>query len=198
MVSSDRGARVFYLVPSSIPRRRHVRRIAVLALTAITLVVVAFSGSFGRAQTIGSYRPELLAAALSNGCWPLPAGVVFDFPFQVRSDGDVGPAGHERRRLVMQFDLMGADTARQQVSDALVSAGFVESGSPRSADLAFVKSGFGRVDLDVTALEGVPDDSIVRGTIVLTLPSTQAQSDSPICSDPSSTKRFPPGEQAAS
>lgn len=179
---------------SPLPLPRHLRRLGVVALTAIAVVVVAFSGSFGRAQPLGSYRPVLAPAALSNGCWPLPDGVALDFPYQVRTDGDVGPPGRERRHLVLQFDLIDVDTARQQVIDAFVSAGFTEAAPPSPAGPVLVKPGIGRVEVEATALAGVPDDSIVRGTIVLTLPSTQVQTDSLLCSDPYSTKRFPAAE----
>ncbi len=55
-------------------------------------VIAAFSNSFGRAEPTGNYRPPLAPAALDTGCYPLPDGVEFDFPFQVRRDGDVDTA----------------------------------------------------------------------------------------------------------
>lgn len=175
-----------------VPNVQHVRRFTVVALVALTLLLIGFSNSFGRAQPTGSYRPDLPPAALANGCWSLPAGVTFGFAYQVRSDGDFGEPGRERRRLVMQFDLIDAPAAHRQVGEAFVSAGFEDREPPNPQGLVLTKPGFGRVDVVVTALAGVPDDSIVRGTIVLDLPTSAAETDSPVCSEPFSTKRFPP------
>ncbi|MBC7632838.1 hypothetical protein [Aeromicrobium sp.] len=178
--------------PPRVPRVLHARRLTVVALAAIILLIIGFSASFGRAQPIGSYRPDLPPPALTNGCRPLPDGVAFAFPHQVRSDGDVGPAGHERRRLVMQYDLIDADAVRRKVTEAFLSAGFVQAKPPSPGGLVLTERGVGRVGIKVTALKGVPETSIVRGTLVLDLPVSELTSHGPACSQPYSTKQFPP------
>ena len=134
------------------------------------VALVLLSGSFGRAHPTGSYRPDLPPAALTNGCWPLPGGVVLDFPHQVRTDGEVGDP--PRRHLVLQFDEIDADTARDLVEEAFRSAGFVQSSPAGSERLAFEKPGVGAVTAEVTPLPGAGEEYVVRGTIVLDLPSS--------------------------
>jgi hypothetical protein len=153
-------------------------RAAWSAVALAFLVLVLVSGAFGRAQPGGNYRPELPPAALENGCWPLPEGVRLDFAFQVRTDGEIaGPQG-PRRRIVLQYDLIDAATARSRIHDAFRAASYA-----------------GDVRVDVSALTGVASDSIVRGTAVIELPSTPRQSDSPVCAEPFSTKRFAAGAE---
>ena len=178
---------------TSLSARQRGRRIVIFGAVGIGIALIAFSSSFGRATPTGSYRPDLPPAALSTGCWPLPSGVRFDFAYQVRVDGDIGDAGQERRRLVMQFDLIDVATARERVTRAFIAAGF-DRGSVGSGEaLAFHKPGVGQVAVKLSALPGTTGDSIVRGTIVLDLPSTRVQSNDPVCSQPFATKRFPPG-----
>ena len=174
-----------------------VRKRAVVVLTLSTLLIGGFSGSFGRAEPTGSYRPDLTASAFA--CWPLPGGVNFDFPSQVRSDGDVVRGGLQRRRLVMQYDLMSANETLEQIRQAFISAGFTPSKAPPEVGgLHLTKPGVGRVAVVATPLEGVFADSIVRGTIVLDLPASEPTSQDPECSQPYSTKRFPADWEQAS
>lgn len=178
----------------SVPATRgRLRRAAIIGLVVLALLVVAFSRSFGRAETIGSYRPELPAPALDNGCWPLPDGLSFDFAYQVRTDGDVAAPGGDRRHLVMQYDLVDAPEAAAALTASFEQAGFVAGQSAEPGHLVFVKRGFGAVDATVTPLPGIAADSIVRGTIVLDLPATPSAADpsNPWCDNPYSTKRFP-------
>ncbi len=160
-------------------------RIATTLLVGIAVALVLLSGSFGRAHPTGSYRPDLPPAALTNGCWPLPDGVVFGFPHQVRTDGDVG----DRRQLVLQFDVVDAETAREMVEQAFQAAGFAQSSSAGAERLVFEKPGFGSVSADVEPLPGA-EEYVVRGTIALDLPSSAPPSDDPVCDQPFSTKRF--------
>ncbi|CUR55042.1 exported hypothetical protein [metagenome] len=149
------------------------RRAAWLALAVACLVVVLASGSFGRAQPTGSYRPSLPPDALENGCWPLPDGVHLDFPYQVRSDEDVSGEHGPRRRLVLQYDLVGAEVVRADLRRAFPASG-------------------PEVRAEVTPLEDIAPDSVVRGTVVLDLPPARPGPQGPQCADPFSTKRFPP------
>lgn len=169
--------------------RRMSRRSAGYALLiAAALCLVALSPSFGRAEPTGNYRPKLVPAALDAGCFPLPEGVRFDFPYQVRSDGDVETVHGQRRILVVQFDEVDVGTARQQLIDAFGEAGFTPVGT--GAELVLRKPGVGWVAADVQPIPGVAADAVVRGTITLDLPSIEAQSDAAVCSDPYVTKRF--------
>jgi hypothetical protein len=158
-----------------------------LVLAGVAVVVVLLSGSFGRAHPTGNYRPDLPPAALTNGCWALPVGVDLDFPHQVRTDGDVGEP--PRRHLVLQFDEIDAETARDEVSEAFRSAGFEQGAAADPQQLSFEKPGVGSVTADVTPLEG-SEDYVVRGTIVLDLPSSEPLTDDPVCGQTFSTKRF--------
>jgi len=89
------------------------------AVAAVLLALVLVSPHVGRAEPTGNYRPPLPAAALSTGCYPLPAGLSLDFPYQVRTDGDVGP----RRRLVVQYDEVDRATVVRRLDAALARAG---------------------------------------------------------------------------
>ncbi|MGD9959888.1 hypothetical protein [Nocardioides sp.] len=173
--------------------QRHARsRWGWLVGAGLLLVVVLFSGSFGRAEPTGHYRPALPPDALTNGCWPLPPGVRLDFPHQVRRDSDLGGEDHLRRRLVLQYDVVDEATALAGLRRAFTAGGFTPHPGPRPGMLAFHSPTSGAILASLTPLPGVPEDSIVRGTIVLNLPSTPVQSDSPVCADPFSTKRFGP------
>jgi hypothetical protein len=160
--------------------------LVVRTVVAMVVAVVLLSGSSGRAHPTGGYRPDLPPAALTNGCWPLPAGVVLDFPHQVRTDGDLGDP--PRRQLVLQFDVIDADTARAELREAFLVAGFADSRDDRE-QLVFERPGFGTVSALVTPLPGA-EDFVVRGTIVLDLPVSAPSTSDPVCDQPSSTKRF--------
>lgn len=165
------------------------RRYVGIGLVVATVVtVVALSPSFGRAHPTANYRPPLAPAALDNGCFPLPDGVRLDFPYQVRSDGDVETGRVSRRHLLLQFDEIDVDDAVAEVAASFGRAGFdVVSSEPV---LRFRKPGVGRVRAVVQPLPDVTPDSLVRGTVALDLPTIEVQSDDPECSNPYSTKRF--------
>lgn len=140
------------------------------------LVMLLISPHVGRAEPSGDYRPVLPADALASGCYPLPAGLRIDFPYQVRRDGDVGPPARRHRRLVLQYDLVGPGVVRSRLAAALRRAGL-----PRDA-------------ATVTAYPRIPSDSVVRGQVVLRLPVARRESavaDPTACYDPFTTKRFP-------
>ena len=164
-------------------------RIVTISLVCVAVALILLSGSFGRAHPTGSYRPDLPPAALTNGCWPLPDGVVLGFPHQVRSDGEAGDP--PRRHLVLQFDEIDAVTARHLVEEAFRVAGFVQSSPAGNEQVVFEKPGVGAVTAEVTPLSGAGEEYVVRGTIVLDLPSSPSPLvDAPVCDEPFSTKRF--------
>ncbi len=178
-----------------------LKRWAIAALCVLAVVLIALSPSFGRAEPTGEYRPALPPDALTNGCYPLPEGVRFDFPYQVRSDGDVLIGADPRRNLVLQYDLIDSDEAVAAVTAAFAAAGFEtvptvsslvdEDGAPvdGATDFTLVK---GNVLVGGLAypMDPLTADQIVRGTLVLDLPVVERQSDAPVCSDAESTKRF--------
>jgi hypothetical protein len=157
--------------------RAALRRRWWLLLPVLLVVLVLVSPHVGRAEPLGNYRPLLPADAIRSGCYPLPAGLTLDFPYQVRSDGDVPGPGGPHRRLVVQYDEIDAATARRRITAALRRAGL-----PATSAV-------------VTSYPRIPADALVRGQIVLTLPVVAQRTDVPDpaqCANPFSTKRFPP------
>lgn len=155
------------------------------ALVLGLVVIVAFSNEFGRARPTGAYWGSVPPPVLTNGCYPLPHGVTFDFPHQVRTDGDVDG----RRRLVLQYDLIDEETARRELVRAFTREGFRRIPGEQ---IRLSRSDARRVTATVTPLD-VPDDATVRGTIELDLPVADRASGDPHCRDPYLTKRFPDG-----
>ncbi|MEZ0577271.1 hypothetical protein [Nocardioides sp. MH1] len=136
-------------------------------MVALAVAAVLISPALGRAVPSGSYRPDLPPDPLRLGCYPLPSGLVLDFPYQVRTDGNVD--GH--RLLTLQWDELDPAEVRARLDAALARAGL-----PRRAAL----------------VTPYADDAIVRGTVVLHLPVARLASSDPACRDPRTTKRFPP------
>jgi len=149
--------------------RRIGTTILVLAGLALAVLATLLSPALGRAEPTGNYRPPLPPDTIELGCYPLPAGFAIDFPYQVRTDGDV----HGRRVLTLQWDELGAAEVRRRLHESLRRAGL-----PRSA-------------ATVTPFPDLPADAIVRGTVVLRLPVVPLSNDEPACRDPQTTKRFP-------
>jgi len=157
------------------PRKQRWRRWSPLIGTLV-LALLLISPHVGRAAPSGRYRPLLPTDAIASHCFPLPTGLTLDFPYQVRSDTDVGRGAARHRRLVVQYDEVDEATARQRIRAALVRTGL----SPDAAS--------------VTAYPRIPSDSLVRGQIVLRLPPAHRQRTADLrgsCLDPFSTKRFP-------
>lgn len=157
-----------------------------MAVLVLGLVgIVAFSNEFGRARPTGAYWGYVPPPVLTNGCYPLPDGVTFDFPHQVRTDDEEDG----RRHLVLQYDLIDEETARRQLIRAFTREGFKRIPGDQ---IRLSRSDAKKVLATVTPLD-VPDDATVRGTIELDLPVTERASDDPQCRDPYVTKRFPDG-----
>ena len=136
------------LVPTR-PRHRVGRRRGVVAV-----VLLLLSPTFGRAAVSGQYRPLLPPDGLTNGCYPLPGGVVPDFAYVLRRDGDT-------------VDAARAAPAR----GAALRPG--RRGRGDRDDPGAVRRGRGgRRGRRVSARDfpGVPDDAVVRGEMVLDLP----------------------------
>ncbi|WP_193608211.1 hypothetical protein [Nocardioides lijunqiniae] len=167
-----------------------VRRVSVGLVLLLAVALVLLSPRFGRAEPEGSYRPVLDPPALELPCYPLPEGLVLDFAHQVRTDGDVQVDGETRRALVVQYDLVDADEVRERLTASFVEAGFTPETGTGDA-LVFTRPDTGPVSAEVEQLSGIPDDSTVRGTVLLDLPSVPVASDDPVCDDPYATKRFP-------
>lgn len=153
-------------------RARHVAvTLLVVVAVAVGVVVILISPALGRAAPTGNYRPTLPPDTIELGCYPLPRGLSFDFPYQVRSDGNVDG----RRILTLHYDELEASEVRRRLGAALDRAGL-----PRRT-------------ATVTAFPDLTPDAIVRGTVVLRLPVVLLSSTDPACTDPRTTKRFPPG-----
>lgn len=144
-----------------------MRKLGIAAAGVIAVVALLISPALGRAVPSGAYRPDLPPDTIKLGCYPLPHGLTLDFPYQVRSDGNV--RGH--RVLTLQWDQLDPADVRKRLGAALSRAGL-----PRRA-------------ATVTPYDG---RAIVRGAIVLHLPVVRLSSDAPACRDPDTTKRFPP------
>jgi hypothetical protein len=166
------------------------------AAIGLALVVLLLSHHFGRAEPTGDYRPALAPGALENGCYPLPGGATFDFPYQVRRDGNVEVDGERRRLLEGQYDEIDEPEALDAIVAAFVEAGFVAADRPGPYDAVLRKGGRGGepdvvVRVDVAQLPDIEDDTIVRGTFELDLPVATLPKDAPaICQVGESTKRF--------
>lgn len=162
-----------------------------LGLTVGAVVLVLTGSAFGRAEPTGNYRPPLSPDALTNGCYPLADGIELDVPAQVRSDGDHPTPAGVRRVLVLHWDELDEAGLVASLDRSLEAAGYARTGD----DLVWTR-GDHRVTAVVTPFPDVPDDSLVRGQLVLQLPVTPLSSSDPICADPYSTKRFPADEDA--
>lgn len=156
------------LVPST-PRARVAMGAAVLGIA-----VVAISPALGRADVVGNYRPLLPPDGLTTGCYPLPGAVVPDFEYVLRRDGDTLGAAGLRRTVVLHVDRIAPEQARVRLAAQFAAAG-VEG-----------------VGIEAHEFAGLADDAVVRGELVLDLPSVARQSDSPDCDNVYSTKRFTP------
>ncbi|WP_134766582.1 hypothetical protein [Nocardioides sp. 1609] len=157
---------------SLIPTRPRARLSAAALVVGSVLVLV--SPVLGRADVNGSYRPVLPPDGLTTGCFPLPGGVVPDFAYVLRRDGDTLAADGLRRRTVLQLDRIDAGEAKARL------------------EAQFGEAGVRDVRIEARDFEGVPDDAVVRGEMVLDLPVVTRQSDDPDCFDLNSTKRFTP------
>lgn len=169
------------------------RRAVALAGIVAVLVVLLLSHTFGRAEPTGDYRPDLPADALATGCFPLPGDARLSFAYQVRRDGDVEVDGELRRRLLGQYDEIGASEALAAIVADFEAVGFVSSARPAPWDAVLRQPG-GRADVVRVMVEDLPGtdaDTLVRGTFELDLPVQTVAADDPVCSDPKSTKRWP-------
>ena len=137
-------------------------------------MLIVLSPTFGRAETTGSYRPDLPPDALTNGCWPLPGGVRLDFGYQVRFDElRATPGGGQRRMLVLHYDELSGAAAVASVERGFAAAGVT--------DVQVVADDF----------VGTVPDAVVRGQMVLDLPPSRPEG-RPECRAPFSTKKFTP------
>jgi hypothetical protein len=170
------------------------RRLLTAAGLLVIVVLVALGPQFGRAETVGSYRPVLLPPALVGSCWPLPDDVSFDFAYQVRSDQMLETGDGWVRRLAIQYDLTDAETVRAQLERSLLAAGFLRLSAPGVEPEQWRGPGYGTVGFTVAPLP-VPADSIVRGSLILDLPTSSLTPEArEQCSDPVQSKRWPPSE----
>lgn len=157
---------------SLVPTRLRHRAALVVAVAAVALVLL--SPAFGRAPVSGQYRPLVPPDGLTNGCYPLPGGVVPDFAYVLRRDGETLDAHGLRRRAVLHYDRVDGAQATSTIQAQFAAAGV--------ADQVHVWTR----DFDVS------DDAVVRGEMVLDLPVVAVASDEPVCRDHNSTKRFTP------
>lgn len=174
------------------PRQRRIG-IAVGALVALVLLLL--SHSFGRAVPTNNYRPLITTDAIASGCYPLPGNAQLDLPYQVRWDEDVATASGERRILRGQWDLVDLDEAVARLVRSFTAVGFAPNpynhSVPPSDDSVTLFKGSERITITVTEIPGTSAETLVRGDFVLDLPVAElARPDDPICTFPSSTKRW--------
>ncbi len=152
-------------------------------------------GQAGRADPIGSYRPELPPPAFAGPCDPLPSGVEIDFAHHLRADRMItDPAGREVRRLDLHFDLTDAATVRRALQVSLFEAGFVAAPAPPESDPDvlqwFARDDYGLVGVAAHDFAGAEDD-VVRGAWLLDLPpSTLTPDVREACDNPVRSKRW--------
>ena len=151
-------------------------RDGVVALAVVVgAVLLALSPLFGRAEVVRTYRPLLPPDGLTTGCYPLPGGVVPDFAYVLRRDGETVNAQGIRRTVVLHLDEIDAADAVARARALFDEAGVGDDVHVRAWDF-----------------EGIADDAVIRGEMVLDLPPTARSSDSPDCDNVYSTKRFTP------
>lgn len=173
------------------------RRVGTLAGIVVVLAALLLSNRFGRAEPTNDYRPDLPPAALATGCYPLPHGATLDFAHQVRSDRDVETGDGPRRVLVGQYDQIDADVALGRIVDEFAAVGYVAARGPAPYD-AVLRRPDGpdgtdepdEVRVIVEQLDGIDDDTVVRGWFQLDLPVAARASDARVCGQLSSTKRW--------
>lgn len=169
------------------------RTATLVAVLVATLVMVVAAASTPRAEVVGVNRPPLERPALAGVCWPLPGVERFAFAFQTRADVFelVGVDEKRRRLLTLQFDLVDGSAAAAEVDERLDEAGFRAAAPPSWAEPStagwawFERADFGLVGRRVEDLRGVPADGVVRGTLLLDLPSSSYREDQRgLCSRP--------------
>ncbi|WP_166139354.1 hypothetical protein [Nocardioides ochotonae] len=185
--------RADHAAPSS--RARALRAPHAVLLAVAGLVVLALVGATqGRAEPTGNYRPELAADPLEVGCYPLPEGLELDFPYVVRTDGDIGTGDRARRHLVLHWSLLDRAEVRDRLEAALTVAGYAtettSDGLVGRRTVAGEPSEAGRVEIRLTELDNPAPDPIVRGVVELDLPTTERASADPDCDNSFVTKRF--------
>lgn len=170
-----------------------LRRAAAALGVAVAVVLLLLSHEFGRAKPTDNYRPAITTDAIKSGCFPLPGNAQLDgLAYQVRSDEDVDPAGHERRVLKGQYDLVDRDEAERLLIKAFTDVGFRRpaSGEDDAGAITLTK-GSQQVAIVVAELPRTSAETLVRGTFELDLPVTRnARPDDPICHSETSTKRW--------
>lgn len=174
------------------PRQRRIG-IAVGALAALVLLLL--SHSFGRAVPTNNYRPLITTDAIASGCYPLPGNAQLDLPYQVRWDEDVATESGKRRILRGQYDLVDRDEAFTRLVRSFAAVGFRPDAAtyakPPPDDRITLSKGDQQVVITVTELPDTSAKTLVRGDFVLDLPVAElARPDDPICTFPSSTKRW--------
>lgn len=172
------------------PRAPYVIPAVLVVLLALGLV----GATQDRAEPTGNYRPELAADPLEVGCYPLPDGLVLDFPYVVRRDGDALTGAGPRRHLVVHWSLLELDEVRQRLDAALVEAGFATDVEADGTRLAAhrVETG-GELSVVEARFDGIDNpapDPIVRGVLELELPVAERASTDPDCDNSFVTKRF--------
>lgn len=166
------------------------RRFGVAAGVILTLAVLLLSHTFGRATPSGNYRPPQTVKTLETGCFPLPGGARLDaLPHQIRRDRDIETSGGPRRELRGQYDLVGRDEAMARILEAFEEVGLRETARAEEDGVLRVALAGRKVRIQVFA-EDLPGTALVRGEFRMDLPVIEPARDDPICSEPSSTKRW--------
>jgi hypothetical protein len=167
--------------------------LAVAVALAVLVVLALVGATQGRAEPTGNYRPELAADPLEVGCFPLPEGLELDFPYVVRTDGDVGAGDQARRHLVLHWSLLDRAEVRDRLAAALIEAGYATETTTDGLVARRAGAGeeeAGRVEVRLTELANPAPDPIVRGVVELDLPTAERASADPDCDNPFVTKRF--------
>lgn len=178
------------MLPHLPPRQRRTG-IAVGALAVLVLLLL--SHSFGRAVPTNNYRPLITTDAIASGCYPLPGNAQLDLPYQVRWDEDVDQGAGERRILRGQYDLVDRDEARRRLVASFTAVGFevVEDTDDAGSSYVVLRDGDEEITISVIEIAGTSAETLVRGDFVLDLPVAElARPDDPVCTHPSSTKRW--------
>jgi hypothetical protein len=178
--------------PSVVPARLRRGGIAVGVLVAVGVLLL--SHTFGRAVPTNSYRPLITTDAIASGCYPLPGGARLDgLSYQLRWDEDVETPEGERRELRGQYNLVERDEAERRLVGSFTEVGFRESREAAAEGRRVLRRNGVTVRITVTELPDTSVATLVRGEFVLDLPVAELAKDDPVCTMPTSTKRWAEG-----
>lgn len=121
--------------------------------------------------------PRVTGATDETTCSPLPAGVVLNFPYHVRSHYfHLNVLKMVRRRVVIQYMRDDAAQVEQGLGTSMLAAGFSlhdrKQGGNGRVHIRYHKKGYGMAHIFLVPNDG-GTDAIVKGVLTFDLPPPQ-------------------------